>query len=398
MKWDILYNLVSRVAAAAFGLVVSVVISRELGAEVKGDHALFVVGVAIIHIFTNLFGGSTLSYLAPRHSLAFLIKLSTLWAILAGGICGILLWILGLLPSGFEIYILISGILFACWNSYVALLLGRKKNTAYNTVMLINPLLSAILITILLYLFQHNLYAFANGYLVSQIITTILSLILVMNIPGASPLSEERNWKAIFKHGLYIQLGSVVQFLNYRVLYYLISDFFGKAFLGVYSNALALAESIWMVSKSISTVQFSHIINSTNDSEARAITRKYIPVSAVVSLLGVAVLIFIPASFYTFLFGKDFSKISEIILWLSPAIVAQSLGNIYAHYFAGKSMNQINLAGAVINLAVLLVCFFVAKPHFHELTAPFSVSVSFVATAIFSGIMYACYTKKQNQA
>lgn len=388
MNWSILFNLFSRIASAAFGLVVSIVISRELGAETKGDHALFVVGVSIIHLFTNLFGGASLGYLAPRHSLSFLVRLSTAWSILSGIICGIILWLLGLLPEGFEWYIIGSGVLFACWNGYVTLLLGRQYNQAYNTIMFINPLMSALFLVVLLYTFQYNLYAFANGYLAAQIVTLIVSFIWIQSIPDVQKMEGEKGWKSLFKHGIYIQLANLTQFLNYRILFYLINDFFGKAFLGVYSNALALAESVWMVSKSISTVQFSKIVNSHSDVEARAITRKYIPVSGGVSAIGIAILLLIPSSFFTFLFGKDFSEVSELMYWLSPAILAMSMGNIYAHYFAGKGLNHINFIGSLINLVILLIVFFVAKPLLREFTAPFSAAVSFVATAIYQGVAY----------
>ena len=398
MNWSILFNLFSRIASAAFGLVISIVISRELGAEVKGDHALFVVGVSIIHLFTNLFGGASLGYLAPRHSLAFLIRLSSLWSILSGTICGIILWALGLLPEGFELYIILSGVLFACWNSYVTLLLGRQHNQAYNIIMFLNPMMSALFMVALLYLLQHNLHAFANGYILSQVITTIIALIWVRRIPEEEKEWEERNWKSLFKHGIYIQLANLTQFLNYRILFYLINDFFGRAFLGVYSNALALAESVWMVSKSISTVQFSKIVNSDSDAEARKITRKYIPISGGISAVGIAILLLIPSNFFTYLFGKDFSEVSALMLWLSPAILAMSMGNIYSHYFAGKGLNKINFIGSLINLIVLLILFFAAKPWLKELTAPFSASISFVFTTIYTAAMYYIYKKRYLQS
>ena len=34
-----------------------------------------------------------------------------------------------------------------------------------------------------------------------------------------------------------------------------------------------------------------------------------------------------------------------------------SLGNIYAHYFAGKGLNRVNFIGSLINLVVLVLLF-----------------------------------------
>lgn len=388
MNWSILLNLLSRLASAFFGLLVSVLISRELGAEIKGNHALFVVGVSIIHLFTNLFAGSSLGYLAPRFPLRFLMRMSGFWSLLSGGICGLILWLLGLLPEGMEWYIIGSGILFAVWNSYAAILLGRQQNTAYNILLLINPFLSAAFLSLLLFTVQPNLYAFANGYAASQFITFVLAFVILKRLPETLKDAVAYEWKKLFKHGIYIQLANITQFFNYRMLYYLIDEFFGRAFLGVYSNALALAESIWMVSKSISTVQFSRIVNSANDGEARSITAKYVPISALVSFVGIVILLLIPGSFFSSLFGRDFSEVSGLMPWISPAILALSISTIYAHYFAGKGFNDINFYGSLINLLALLLVFFVSEPFLGKMAAPFSASLSFVAMTAYQAGMY----------
>lgn len=388
MNKAILLNFFARVSSAAFGLLVSVLISRELGAEIKGDHALFVVGVSLIHLFTNLFGGGALGFLAPRHPISFLVKLSTGWSLVSGFACGCILWALGLLPAGFEWYILASGILYACWSSYVTLLLGRQQNGAYNFLQFLNPLMSAGFLALLLFLWQKSLWSFAYAYTLSQGITTLVSLVWVLRIEESRTDWEPRSWKNLFRHGIFIQLANLTQFMNYRVLFYLIDAYFGRAFLGVYSNALALAESVWMVSKSISTVQFSRIVNTSSDAEARAITKKYIPVSGVVSFVGIAALLLIPSSFFTFVFGKDFSEVSTLMVWLSPAILALSVGNIYAHYFAGKGLNRINFYGSLINLVALVLLFFAFEHSLRELSAPLSASLSFMFTALYQALVY----------
>lgn len=388
VNWSILFNLFSRIASAGFGLLVSVIISRELGAEIKGDHALFVVGVSIIHLFTNLFGGASLGYLAPRHKRRFLIQMASSWSVLSGALCGVFLWFLGLLPQGFEWYIIVSGILFACWNSYVTILLGRQQHNAYNIIMFLNPMLSASFLLLFLFLIRHDLYAFAYAYVAAQALSLFMSLLWLLNVEEPEKEWDKPNWSGLFKHGIYIQLANLTQFLNYRILFYLINQYFGKAFLGVYSNALALAESVWMVSKSISTVQFSSIVNSESDGQARQITNKYIPISFLVSAIGILVLVAIPADFFTYLFGRDFSEVSALMWWLSPAILAMSFGNIYAHYFAGKGINRVNFIGSAVNLLILILVFFISKPWFGSFAAPFSASISFVFTAVYTASVY----------
>jgi O-antigen/teichoic acid export membrane protein len=76
------------------------------------------------------------------------------------------------------------------------------------------------------------------------------------------------------------------------------------------------------------------------------------------------------------------------MVWLSPAVLALSVGNIYAHYFAGKGLNRVNFYGSLINLVALIVLFFLFKDRLSEMTAPLSASLSFLLTAVYQAGVY----------
>lgn len=380
-KWPVIIQFSARFGAALFNLATSLLVSRLLGAELKGDHALFIFSVAFIQLWSNWVGVSTLVYLAPRHSHFILFSLSAIWAVFATLSFLPIFLLTDWLPSQYTLPILVSSILFSWWNSLAHLALGKEKHLPFNVLQFLFPALTFVLSWILIE--PNSLQGFVWGYCLAHMLNfTVAMFWLKPNIKVENE-SWATTWKVLWKHASYIQLANGVQFLNYRLLFLLIDHFFGRAFLGIYSNAQSIIESVWMITRSISTVQLVQISNSQEKSHQRKLTFEYLRLSAALSSLALLVLLLIPDAFYTFVFGKEFVGIQKLLVYLSPAVFSMSISNIYAHYHAGMGINKINFTGSVINLVALLFSFFILLPFFHELSAALAFSLSFVASLLF---------------
>jgi O-antigen/teichoic acid export membrane protein len=66
-------------------------------------------------------------------------------------------------------------------------------------------------------------------------------------------------------------------------------------------------------------------------------------------------MLLIPAELYSMIFGKDFSQTKEIILFLSPGILAIAVSNIIGYYFAGINKLRILNVKAIIGLIFTVV-------------------------------------------
>ncbi|TNE80775.1 MAG: hypothetical protein EP332_06005 [Bacteroidetes bacterium] len=374
----ILFNFISRFGGALANLAISILISRELGAEVKGSHALFIAGVAMLQLPAGWFGSAALVYLTPRHDHRKLLYISNNWVLL----CMIPLWTVlryfDIIPVDISIELLIASISFGWWNNYSHILLGREENKAFNLLQFLHPISTLLLTVALFWIQEPSLAAFAKAYLISQLINLVTAGVLVHKKGLQESSDSYANLIGVMRrHGFFLQLANLTQFLNYRILYFFVDFYFGKQVLGVYSNAQSLVEAVWMVTRSISTIQFGRIANSSDDKANRDLTRKYAFISLVVSFVCIVPLIVLPSDFFTTLFGKDFSGLSEYIYLIAPAILAMSMGNIYAHYFAGSGRNLVNFTGSFINLCSTLLCFFLLKDTFGVHTAPVVSSISF---------------------
>lgn len=385
----IVWQFFTRFGAALFNLFIGILISRHLGTEGRGTHGLFIASIALIHLCTNWLGGASLVYLSPRYALRQLVQISFWWSSLFALLTWLLLWAVGLMPDAYIWYLLASALLFAWWNNLANLLLGRERTEAYNSLQFVNPLITVVLLSASLAFGESTFWAFVWAYLAAQVLSLLQSIFYLRPLILADGVANNEGLLRIFiRHGLFIQLANLTQFFNYRIVYFLIDSHFGKSALGIYSNALSLAESVWMVTRSISTVQFAKITNSSNSAYNKKLTLKYGKLSLAVSSLGVLVLVLLPDAFFTWLFGPEFSGIHHFLVLLSPAILSMSFGNIYAHYFSGLGMNRINFYGSVFNLVLMLAGYFALLNLLGIDAAPVSASLSFSATMVYHVWMF----------
>lgn len=378
MNRHIIWQFFTRFGASLFNLLIGILISRYLGTEGRGTHGLFIASIALIHLCTNWLGGASLVYLAPRYSLKQLTRISFWWSSLFASATWFLLYLIGILPGEYNGLLLICALLFAWWNNLANLLLGRQQTQAYNTLQVINPMISVAILVIAFLLYKPLFLSFVWAYAMAQAISLGLSLFYLRK---ELAMDEKRNdpglLRVFIRHGLYIQLANLTQFFNYRIVYFLIDSHFGKSTLGIYSNALSLAESVWMITRSISTIQFAKISNSTDIQFSRNLTRRYGTISIVVSSIGVLTLTLLPDTFFTWLFGAEFTGIHDYLVLLAPAILSMSFGNIYAHYFSGLGLNRVNFVGSLFNLVVMVIAFYLLMDVIGVQAAPVSASISF---------------------
>ena len=375
----VLVNFGSRLGTAVFSLLISILISRQLGSEAKGFHALFILNIALMQLATHLFSGSALIFLASRLPFRFLISLSLSWSVFSSFLLGFILWISNLLPEAHRELLIASGILYALWSALSNLILGKGNTNAYSMINFVQAA-SIFLLTLTLFeLLKPEIASFIYAFLFSQVISLGVCIYYTSKINfHTENTTEKTDWKHLFRHGFYITLAGLTQLLSNRVLYFIIESRFGLGYLGIYSNAMALGESIWLIPRSFSTVLMAKGVTESDNTANRKLTRRYVLYSLLISAAAMVFLLSLPGSFYTWLFGAGFGQIKSILPYLSAAILFGAMAHIYAHYFAGQGANHHNFYGSLINLMVLLLSFWTLI-SIGILAAPISASLSFLA-------------------
>jgi len=352
----------AKLIGAILNFFVIILLSQFLGPEGKGEASLILTSVAIVLIFGNLIGGAPVVYLTPRKSIYQLLQVSYFWAVIVAVLAFVILSNITIgIDANWVKHIAILSLIEGFTAANLAVLIGKEKIAQNNLVSIIK---SITLFGFLSYGFFIAKNSDLNTYLIALYISFSIGLILSLYfiskvIEFKTTESTITLFKAIFKNGLLNQSAYILQFLSFRISYYIISSKLGEAELGIYSNAVSIAESIWLISRSIALVQFSRIVNSDDQENNQQLTIKLFKFTFVLTIVALIPLNILPESFYGLLFGEEFSSVKMIILLVSPGILAFNLFLIFGHYFSGieqfKPLTIVSTIGFFVTLIATLI-------------------------------------------
>ena len=163
--------------------------------------------------------------------------------------------------------------------------------------------------------------------------------------------------------------------------------------MGVYSNGISLAESIWLIAKSISLVQYARIANTNNRAEAGKLTVRLIKFSLVASLFILVPLLLLPSSFYAFIFGTGFWNTKMVIWTLAIGVLVYNFSILTGHYFSGTGRYQINALASTLGLAASVILYFGLIPKYSMAGAGWATSLSYLITTI---ILMTLFNRENN--
>jgi len=392
MVSKILGNFGVRLISAIFNLLIAILVSRYVGAAGKGEQSIVLAMVAIITIFDNMVGGASIVYLVSRLNRKNLFLASYLWTILVSVMT---YFVLIFVPLVHERYIL-SVVVLSGISSFVSIhssiLLGKEKLKQFNLLSFLVPGLT-LLTLFLQFFFAWNLTpeAYVLALFVAYGCTFLTSILFVRNEwhpeESISSVGLMEAFKSLLFYGFQNQLAHVFQLLSFRLSYFFLERYCGDAEVGIYSNAVSVIESVWMISTSISLWQYARIANSTDVSYTKRITEQLTKYGLLTAFLALVVLLMIPDAFFTWLFGKEFHQLNQLMLLLAPGIWVFNYALIIGHYFSGHGRYLVNAVASGVGLIVTFATAYYFIPSYKIFGAAMAASSSYFVTS-FIVIVY----------
>ncbi len=389
MFGKILNTFGTKMLVAVINLAIAILISQVLGDSGKGVQSLVLTNISFILIFSEIVCGASLVYLTSRHSFSKLWLPSIIWAFLMAAFMGL---IISFLTPGLDFLLAVHTAILSFVSSFANIhfrvLIGREEVKKANANTLLQPFM--LLMTLAVYyllLGKRDIYGYVLGLYVAYLSSSMLGFFQLREEYKKLQFYPLRDYgdtlKALFKYGFLNQTGHFVQFFNLRLNYYLLNAYVDTAHVGVYSNSVSLAESIWIISNSIALVQYGRISNSTDTEYNQKLTLNLCKLCFVVSLVAVAVLSLLPSSLYQFIFGPDFGDMSHIIRLLVPGVLCYSIFLILGHYYSGSGRYFMNTLAALCGLMVTLLGGFVLVPRMATTGAAITASLAYSLNAVF---------------
>ncbi|MFP4469079.1 MAG: polysaccharide biosynthesis C-terminal domain-containing protein [Bacteroidales bacterium] len=393
MVKKILNTFGTRLLSAVINLLITIVISRFLGPEGKGQQGLIIATIAYVLVFANLMGGATIVYLVPRFAWSLILVPAYLWTLFTGLVFYAVLHFTGLVQPQFILHICLLSVIsgFAAINS--SILIGKEKIASANMVSLLQPFLIAASLALFFFVMGQ---ATIQSYLLSLYIafggSFFLSLFYLKKFTGKYSLHGIGSYFGVIsklaRYGVLNQLAHIFQLLSFRMSYYWLNQLYSEAEVGVYSNAISIVESVWLISRSISMVQYASIVNTDDRDYSRRLTISLSKIAFFISFVLLGILVLLPSQFFVFIYGEGFGEISTVIRSQAPGILFFSFALVGGHYFSGTGKYHVNTLASLAGLLISVVLFWLMIPALGMTGAGWATSISYTFTAIVVMIFF----------
>ena len=375
-------TFISKVGIILINFLLVVVSTNLWGTEGRGTIAILIADVSIITIINNILAGSCVAFFTPKRGFSSIMPIAYLWTLVSTAIFSSAFSFL--MKHGSFQYIFLIALLNSLSTLHLLYFSAKQQFKLYNILGFLQQLINIILVFVLYYLLPVKTeVVYFKAYTLALFIVYCISATISMKQNRPSLSIDLGLAKEMFAYGWLTELSSLIQFVNYRVAYFLILYFAGISDVGIYSTAIAIAESIWVVSNSISTVLYSKVINAASGDECIHYTKVSARHGVWFSVLLYLVLLLMPVSLYSFIFGKAFDAIKPVIFLICPGILAMSLNVVYGHYFSAIGNTKILLKKTLVGIVFTVVLAPLLLKIYGMKGAAVATSISYLASTIY---------------
>src|SRR5436190_7539853 len=186
----------TRLLASVFSFLIVILSTKFLGAEGRGEISILLLGITIILMISNVFGGTALIYLLPRYDFFKLFVPAITWSILCSAIFSFVLRGLNLVPPGSTMDVLILSLLASLTSVNVSLLTGKEKINEQNLVNLVQVTLLIFVLAVEIYAGHRTVSSYVNALYISYGMSFMLSLYF---LKGEIKISSLQNLSPVLK-------------------------------------------------------------------------------------------------------------------------------------------------------------------------------------------------------
>ena len=386
--------LALKAGSAVLQFLLLILTARWFGVEARGDIALFNAAVNLVVLVAGFTGGSSIVFLAARNrSRAFLHRLllasyafCMLVPVLVGAVSSALSHPLGHDPVNIVTVAALNAMLIV----NVCVLLSGSAVWQATLVEFLRPaFLLAAVWGLVLVRGAGGMVDLYRVWSVAAAVAFVASLPFVLaharrleSVAAEAPPRVSAVVRQLLGLGFVAQASNLVQFLNYRGLFFALERHAGLAAVGVFSTAVALAEVLWIPANSLAAMTLNRVSRGGRDPGTRAWVLAVVRLTLVVMIGGGLVAMVVPVGGITLLLGRDFAQVREQLVRLLPGVVASGVGLIASAYHAGHGRYARNLAAAFAGLTLTAVGFVWLVPAGGAPGALLAMNLSYVATSI----------------
>ena len=379
LKQNISLNFISQIVNLVTSFGTSILLSRVLGPEGRGDYILILTSAGfLVQFFTFGIESSITHFIASskinvsKLMISVLIFVALIIFLIITGTLLVSFYTNRLLipsPNIHYYVILIFLVLFTFLQNVLVSILNGVK--AFRTVIIISTLTNILILisSLMFFVFWKDKPGITIPllYVTAAVHFTITMLYIYnftkyVHLKKGSGLMNRKEMNWFFTYAFISFAGSVIQYLNYKMDFWVINYYWGSSSLGIYSLSASLAQLLWILPQSVATIMFPMTSFYKHD-ELVTITERLVRISVFITFLIVLPLFILAPFFIPFLFGGEFSDSAvyfrQFLIGIFPFIVIKILASV----FAGIGKVSYNLVAAIVGFIAGSIAYLILIPR-----------------------------------
>jgi O-antigen/teichoic acid export membrane protein len=359
LRTDVFLTFGGKALSLLFGLLIVMLLARELGPTRQGVFAVaFSLTVILIHLGGLGLTAANPYFTAREPGQRSSVVANSLW--LAAGL-GLVLAAIGVglklaVPAALEgvswekLAIAVAGVPAALAATFLqSVLLGAGRMIAYNAVEVAQFALTLAALAVGLWALDFGVTG-ALAVVTGSRFAALLAYLAVLRAPAG--WFDAALARRMLTYGFRAYVAVVISFLVVRIDLLLVNGYLGSREAGLYSVAATIADGMYVVPAVVGLNLFPRVARSGASRETAEVFRSVAVLYALVCLLTVPVAE--PA--ITLFFGDEFAGTVSLYYWLLPGIYCLGMLTILAHHFAGRGYPTeaaaVWFVGLAVNLAI----------------------------------------------
>lgn len=401
-------NITVRLLNVLAVLGITVLLSRLLGVEGYGAFAFLVANVSLLNLVSGLGSDAGITYVTasgklilPRiNNLVYRIIVLQLLVVLLVEMVSWMAWHHSLLfpQTGRNAWWIAPLLLMAIAVSekFNALLNGSHRYSLSSAIVVSSNLL-LLVILIILYagklakppLFYIQLYTSAS---VLQAVLLVLAWKLLARQTLAAGKTDAADRKTFFSYSLVSFFSNVIQFIAYRVDYWILEYYRGSEELGWYSLAVRVAQLFWILPLLLAGIIFPAVAGRSGLFDVRRllVLIRWMNLANVVAALAVWLL---APTLLPVVFGVAFTPSVALLFWLLPGVILFCMTTILCAYFAADRQLRFNFYTSLVCVSVITVLDLLLIPGYGMQGAAIASTIGYGTCSIFCVALFSFHYK-----
>lgn len=362
LKNDYIFAIVLKIISVGLGFLYTILLSRYLGAELRGEYSIISNYASIIAIIAGMGIYQAYPYL-KRHTKNEIEKKKIYKNILRNILGLFIVYIvfftaialLAPIETRFKIILLIIPTIYLYKQLNYVLLIERPRTM--NKIDVSLSVIDIVMVILLMIFTEANALICYIFLILSKAIYAFLPIIgTKVNLVKNPPILDKNIAKYI-KLGFLPMLTVVLMLINHKVDIIMLS-FFNNVTLseiGVYSLGVMLAEKIWILPDTLTSILQSKLANGKNEKEVAKISR----ISFGITLLGLILVTIIGKPLITLAYGDEYSNAYIVTLIILLGVLWMVFYKVIYAYNIVVGKRKLNLillsASVIINIILNIV-------------------------------------------